>query len=89
MKSIFFHTIVFVFAFYLTNIIWDFVQYDNQYCTIELEHGRIRGKLNRTLFDGKLFYSFRGIPFASPPVGDLRFKVSKSVAKFHIRFVSV
>lgn len=49
----------------------------DEYCTIEIEHGRIRGKLNRTLFDGKLFHSFRGIPFAKPPLNEFRFKVLK------------
>lgn len=75
MKSIVLHTILFILSFYLSNIIWDYVQDGYRYCTIDIEHGRIRGKLNRTLFDGKLFYSFRGIPFAKPPLGDFRFKV--------------
>lgn len=79
MKSIFLHTTIFIISFYVSNIIWDYVQDGYQYCTIEIGHGRIRGKLNRTLFDGKLFYSFRGIPFAKPPLGELRFKVSKNL----------
>ncbi|XP_031619759.1 esterase B1-like [Contarinia nasturtii] len=47
---------------------------DVEYCTIETESGFIRGKENYTLFDSKLYYSFRGIPFAKPPINDLRFK---------------
>lgn len=78
MKSIILPTVVFILSFFASNIVWDYVRYDDQYCTIEIEHGRIRGKLNRTLFDGKFFYSFRGIPFAKPPLGELRFKVLKT-----------
>lgn len=37
-------------------------------------YGPVRGN-QRTSFMGDKFYSFRGIPYAKPPVGDLRFKV--------------
>lgn len=46
--------------------------------TIKIQEGSIRGKLNETLFDKSPYYSFRGIPFAEPPIGDLRFKVIKN-----------
>lgn len=36
--------------------------------------GTLRGVTDRTLF-GKRFYSFKGIRYAEPPVGELRFKV--------------
>lgn len=48
---------------------------DSVYCTINTNSGRIRGKQNQTLFDKIPYFSFRGIPFAQPPIGDLRFKV--------------
>lgn len=54
---------------------------DNQFCTVTTNNGRIRGKLNQTLFDQMLYYSFRGIPFAKPPIGNLRFKVNKQLQK--------
>lgn len=75
MKSIIVPIVIFIASFFISNIIWDYVQHDGQHCTIEIGHGLIRGKLNRTLFDGKFFYSFRGIPFAKPPLEELRFKV--------------
>lgn len=44
--------------------------------TVSTLNGRVRGRLNRTLFDDKPYYSFRGIPYAKPPLRELRFKVS-------------
>lgn len=49
---------------------------EGNFCTIGTKNGRIRGKQNRTIIDKKPFYSFLGIPFAKPPIGNLRFKVS-------------
>lgn len=60
---------------------------DQQYCTIKTKSGLIRGKQNRTLFDGKLYYSFRGIPFAEPPSNELRFKVIKTTS--HTNFSNI
>lgn len=48
---------------------------DSHSVEIEIESGRVRGKLNVTLFEEKPFYSFRGIPYAEKPINDLRFKV--------------
>lgn len=41
---------------------------------IEIKHGKLRGTIRENI-DGGNYYSFRGIPFAEPPVGELRFKV--------------
>lgn len=38
--------------------------------------GQVRGLKAVTLFESKSYYSFKGIPYAKPPLGDLRFKVS-------------
>lgn len=38
--------------------------------------GQVRGRKALTLFENKPYYSFKGIPYARPPLGDLRFKVS-------------
>lgn len=42
--------------------------------TVALSLGKIRGENVKTN-SGVNYYSFRGIPFAEPPVGELRFAV--------------
>lgn len=44
--------------------------------TVSTFNGQLRGRLHRTFFDDKPYYAFRGIPYATPPVRELRFKVS-------------
>lgn len=51
---------------------------DNQlaiYSTIETENGAVRGKLDRTFLQNMPYYAFKGIPYAKPPIRELRFKV--------------
>lgn len=50
--------------------------------TVSTDNGRVRGKLNETIFDKKLYYSFRGIPFGKAPIGELRFKVRLLTCEF-------
>lgn len=54
----------------------DQVNADADMIEVDIESGRIRGKRSSTLFQEKPYYSFRGIPYAQPPIKDLRFKVS-------------
>lgn len=54
----------------------DQVNADADVIEVDIESGRIRGKRSLTLFQEKPYYSFRGIPYAQPPIKDLRFKVS-------------
>lgn len=42
---------------------------------VETKVGKLRGKRSYSSFSNKTYYSFVGIPYAKPPVGDLRFKV--------------
>ncbi|XP_049789519.1 acylcarnitine hydrolase-like [Schistocerca nitens] len=44
-----------------------------QYATVQTTYGALRGVGNTTL-NGTSYYQFSGIPFASPPLGELRFK---------------
>lgn len=49
----------------------------DKYKVVETANGKIRGTLNTTMLNGIPFYSFKGIPYAKPPIGRLRFKVNK------------
>nr|XP_023018920.1 juvenile hormone esterase-like [Leptinotarsa decemlineata] len=45
---------------------------------VAISEGQVRGCVG-TDFDGGQFYSFLGIPYAKPPVGELRFKAPQPV----------
>ncbi|KAG5891748.1 hypothetical protein JTB14_012482 [Gonioctena quinquepunctata] len=45
----------------------------NKGIIVNVEDGQIRGQLQEDYHGGK-FFSFSGIPYAKPPIGDLRFK---------------
>lgn len=42
---------------------------------VTVREGKVKGRIASD-FDGNDFYSFQGIPYAKPPLGKLRFKVS-------------
>jgi len=42
---------------------------------VTLSQGQLKGKVIKT-YSNKDMFSFFGIPYAKPPVGELRFKVS-------------
>lgn len=43
----------------------------------ETEYGRVRGVVTTSALDTE-YISFFGIPYATPPIGELRFKVSNT-----------
>lgn len=43
---------------------------------VNIDSGLISGKSEQTVFNKKIYYSFKGIPYAKPPIKNLRFKVS-------------
>lgn len=49
---------------------------------VELEQGKLKGTSSVTLFDGRLYFAFYGVPYAQPPIGKLRFKNPKRPKKW-------
>jgi hypothetical protein len=46
--------------------------------TVMLDKGKLKGE--RMDYDfGQYYYAFKGVPYAKPPVKELRFKVGKTV----------
>lgn len=51
----------------------------------DTRYGRLKG-FTSVSREGREFYEFLGIPYAAPPVGELRFQVSlKTIVLFHLR----
>ena len=44
-------------------------------CIVETKNGKLRGITQKSI-EGFEFHSFLGVPYAKPPMGRLRFKVS-------------
>lgn len=53
---------------------------DLKHAKLSTKYGEVIGLMEKSR-GGREYYSFRGIPFAKPPVGDLRFKVTKILFK--------
>ncbi|XP_060657746.1 esterase B1 isoform X1 [Drosophila nasuta] len=41
---------------------------------LETKCGKVKGMERKTFYDGESYYSFEGIPYAKPPIGELRFR---------------
>ncbi|KAF2899652.1 hypothetical protein ILUMI_06512 [Ignelater luminosus] len=52
------------------------------YPQVTIKYGTLRGQYLSTI-KGRLFSSFTSIPYAKPPVGELRFQVSQPVEPWH------
>lgn len=55
--------------------------------SVWVEQGLVRGKIYK--IGDKQLQIFRGIPYAEPPVGDLRFRVSQSITNSNLNLSSI
>lgn len=61
------------FVFCAFVIIWAEAQQDIQ---LEIPQGFLKGLRTNTVLQNKLYYSFKGVPYAKPNVGLNKFQVS-------------
>lgn len=47
--------------------------------TVKTNSGAIRGRLHETILKHQEYYGYKGIPFAKPPVNELRFKAPEPI----------
>lgn len=45
---------------------------------VEVKQGQVEGLIGKSILTGSEYGSFLGIPYAKPPLEDLRFQVSNS-----------
>lgn len=46
---------------------------ESEFCLVNIENGQLRGLKTRNIFASD-YYSFRGVPYMKPPLGNLRFR---------------
>lgn len=49
--------------------------YFQENSTVAVKEGQLKGEVKK-LLDGSSYYSFKGVPYAQPPIGELRFQVT-------------
>lgn len=67
--------IILIFTFYRTieHKIQQYRQTTNESVLADTEYGKVRGVKRLSIYDVP-YFSFEGIPYAQPPVGELRFR---------------
>lgn len=55
-----------------------------EYKVVETRNGKVVGIRNTTLLKGVDYYSFKGIPYAKAPTGDLRLRVGMERLMFQV-----
>lgn len=68
--------LVVVLVIPIVNSLWSYVQQYAETVTVQTTMaGSFRGRQAFTMFDQRRYYAFKGLPYAEPPLGALRFKV--------------
>lgn len=80
-------TDLFSFAWSYTNsrVVDYYRHYFSEVVTVNTKSGPVKGFKIASAFDYR-YINFIGIPYAKPPVGELRFKVCFSPNKLHLHF---
>lgn len=52
-------------------------------------YGRIQGRYLKMIYSQKPYYAFQGIPYAKPPLGKLRFKVTYTFIIFFQKLMNI
>ena len=68
-----------VFLFYIALASVQFIKAENLF--VNTENGKIKGEKRINPEDQSEYYAFHAIPYASPPVGALRFKPPKKIGE--------
>lgn len=63
------------------NSIRNFRLQSNEYVIVDTEYGQVKGVKRNTVYNDT-YYSFESIPYAQPPIGELRFKEPQKPAKW-------
>lgn len=71
--TIFYFAVLYITTLEINQIICD------EYKVVETSNGAVRGVKNKIWWKNVDYYSFKGIPYAEPPIGKLRFKVFHSL----------
>ena len=67
---------IFIKGRLIIGISWDDTPMQNGQPMAETPLGTFLGRSFKTTRQGRKVYAFTGIPYALPPIGDLRFRVS-------------
>lgn len=60
---------------------------DGNYKIVKINQGSVRGQKLRAIFYETDYYSFKGIPYAEPPVDQLRYKVSSASGQLCLKMI--